>query len=348
MAMKIFLKKPDTEIRDALGRLFDVSSGAVEVVKTTTNTALALAVGGLDFAVEYASSSASMPLRSAIERLSSREISPDNPRLPLVCVPYMGEVGNRLCRDQGLGWFDLSGNAWIKSNGVYINIQGRPNLFKTKGRPADIFAPKSSRIARWLLMHSGAKFFQNELARATDMHEGFVSRIVARLETEALIRRDEHKKVIVPDPDALLDAWRETYRIQGLHFLRGHVSARSGQDVMHSIAQACDHAGMEWACTGLAAAWLHCGFAAFRMASFYLGEVPTASWLDAIGFVNEPRGANAWLIVPKDAGVFHGSGRVEGVRCVHPVQAYLDLKDHPERALAAAEQLRKDCMPWHS
>ncbi len=99
---------------------------------------------------------------------------------------------------------------------------------------------------------------------------------------------------------------------------------------------------------GLAAAWLHCEFAAYRIASFYLGQVPQASWLDAIGFVNEPRGGNAWLIVPKDAGVFHGSGRIDGVSCVHPVQAYLDLKDHPERSLAASEQLRKNCMPWHS
>jgi len=342
------LKKPVSEICDALGRLFDVSSGAVEVVKTTTDAALALAVGGLDFAVEYASSSAIMPLRSAIERLTSREITADNSRLPLVCVPYMGEVGNRLCHDKGIGWFDLSGNAWIKSKGLYIHVQGRPNLFKAKGRPADVFAPKSARIARWLLMHPGRAFFQNELAKATDMHEGFVSRIVARLETEKLVRRDEHKKVFLPDPDALLDAWKETYRIQGFQFLKGHVSARSGQDVMHAIAQACDHAGNEWACTGLAAAWLHCGFAAFRVASFYLGDVPSASWLEGIGFVSEPRGANAWLIVPKDAGVFHGSGIIEGLSCVHPVQAYLDLKDHPERALAAAEQLRKDCMPWHS
>jgi hypothetical protein len=30
-----------------------------------------------------------------------------------------------------------------------------------------------------------------------------------------------------------------------------------------------------------------------------------------------------------------------GVRCVHPVQVYLDLKDHPERSAEAAQQLRR-------
>jgi hypothetical protein len=38
--------------------------------------------------------------------------------------------------------------------------------------------------------------------------------------------------------------------------------------------------------------------------------------------------------------VFHGAAEREGIRCVHPVQAYLDLKDHPERSAEAAEQLR--------
>ncbi len=241
-----------SEIHDALGRLFDLSAGAVEVVNATSDNDLVLAVDRFEFAVEYAPSSAIMPLRSAIERLASREIFLNNLRLPLVCVPYMGEAGHNLCHDKGVGWFDLSGNAWIKSNGLYIHVQGRPNLFKAKGRPADVFAPKSARIARWLLMHPGRTFFQNELARATDMHEGFVSRIVARLETEALIQRDKHKKVFLPDPDALLDAWKQTYRIQALHFLKGHVPARSGHDATHHIARSCDHADMEWACTGLA------------------------------------------------------------------------------------------------
>jgi hypothetical protein len=48
-----------------------------------------------------------------------------------------------------------------------------------------------------------------------------------------------------------------------------------------------------------------------------------------------------WLVVPNDEGVFDGAAEREGVRCVHPVQAYLDLKDHPERSAEAAQQLRR-------
>ena len=60
-----------------------------------------------------------------------------------------------------------------------------------------------------------------------------------------------------------------------------------------------------------------------------------------LGFREEPRGANTWLVTPNDEGVFDGAEVVNGIRCVHPVQAYLDLKSHPERATEAAEELRK-------
>jgi len=51
-------------------------------------------------------------------------------------------------------------------------------------------------------------------------------------------------------------------------------------------------------------------------------------------------------VVPNDAGVFHGSVEKDGIRCVHPVQAYIDLKGHPERASEAAERLRNDFLNW--
>lgn len=60
------------------------------------------------------------------------------------------------------------------------------------------------------------------------------------------------------------------------------------------------------------------------------------------------RGANVWLVVPKDVGVFHGQRKVEDIQCVHPVQVYLDLKGHPERATEAADELLRRELNWNS
>lgn len=60
-----------------------------------------------------------------------------------------------------------------------------------------------------------------------------------------------------------------------------------------------------------------------------------------LGFREEARGANTWLVVPNDEGVFDGMEAIADIPCVHPVQVYVDLKDHPERASEAAVELKK-------
>ena len=73
----------------------------------------------------------------------------------------------------------------------------------------------------------------------------------------------------------------------------------------------------------------------------YLFNPPSAGLKKELGFREEAGGANTWLVVPNDDGVFDGVELVDGIRCVHPVQAYVDLKDHPEGATEAAEELRR-------
>jgi hypothetical protein len=75
--------------------------------------------------------------------------------------------------------------------------------------------------------------------------------------------------------------------------------------------------------------------------TIYLPSMPSCDLLSAMEFSNEPKGANLWLVLPDDGGVFHGSQLEDGIRCVSPVQTYLDLKDQPERAKDAAVKLRR-------
>ena len=101
-----------------------------------------------------------------------------------------------------------------------------------------------------------------------------------------------------------------------------------------------------YAATGLGAAWLFSHFAGFRRVTFYLKQAPSPALLEKIGFREEDSGANVWLVLPKDEGVFMGEERREKVRCVSPVQAYLDLKGHPERAEEAGSRLRDRYLNW--
>jgi len=106
-----------------------------------------------------------------------------------------------------------------------------------------------------------------------------------------------------------------------------------------------------------------CGIAALCVHSFAGGVLPVGlwriparhalgraasspEWLAELRFSDDPRGANVWLAVPKDQGVFLGAREAAGLPRVSPVQVCLDLKDHPERSAEADAEVRREFMPW--
>jgi hypothetical protein len=266
--------------------------------------------------------------------------------VPVVATLFMGNVGKQICDRAGVSWFDLSGNAHIVAPGMRILIEGRPNKFVRRGRPSSAFAPKSARITRHLLIEPQRFFRQQELSRETGLDDGYTSRIVGRLEQEGLLEMNKSGAIRVRDPDLMLDAWAEKYAFDKHSIVCGHVTSRSGDELLSRLAKFLEGSRTRYAATGLAAAWLQTEFAGFRLVTFYIEEPLSQKALKELGFREEPKGANVWLATPDDEGVFDGSAAKEGIRCVHPVQGYLDLLAHPERAAEAADALRARLLNW--
>jgi hypothetical protein len=334
-----------------LANLLDVSPADAKIRRQPSGANHADAVvelGGFTFVIEW-KGSATVARVSDAARQALRYASRAGKRaIPVVAVPFMGPAGRKHCEEANVGWLDLSGNAHLAGPGLRVKIEGQPNRYKTLGRPASAFAPKSARIARWLLMHPTQSLSQRELATATKVDEGFTSRIVAKLENDELVVRDPNGRIRPRDPDLLLDAWAESYDFSKHRILRGHVPARSGEAQLRAMREVFERTHEPYAATGLAAAWILDRFAGFRIVTIYLANPAEASLLDQFGFRETEAGANTWLVVPNDEGVFQGAAKLDGVRCVHPVQAYLDLSAHPERAKEAADQLRRDLLKWRS
>jgi hypothetical protein len=297
------------------------------------------------FFVEYKNSASTDAIGSALRRVEERELGRGQ-KLPLLVVPYMGDVGKELCRRAGVAWLDLSGNARIITPRMRILVEGRPNRFARKGRPSDPFAPKASRVARALLLRPDAAVSQAEIAAATGLDKGFLSRTVRRLEAAALIERDAAGRIRVSDPGRLLAAWRASYDFSRHTPSRFVVAARSGPELLNRAVEKLQESGIEHAATGLAAAWMFAPFAVYRTVTLYVAERPGAEVLKRMGARDMESGANLWLAVPNDEGVFAGAEVRSKVRCVSPLQVYLDLKAQPERGEEAAEALRRACLPW--
>jgi hypothetical protein len=302
-----------------------------------------LHVAGRDFLIQYKSSGTADLAAGAVRQL--KRSAAERPQAVLVLVvPYMGEVGKLICRAEGVAWFDLSGNADLTAAGILVRIEGRPNSFKRPGRPRDLFAPRSSRLARSLLLWRDRTFTQDELAAESGLPAPSVSRLVPVYQDAGFIeRRKEGRKYLIrlADFDRLLDAWLQAYDFSMHAIRRGHVAARSGEELLEQVAATLGERKVDYAATGLSSAWLIEPFAVFRLVTVYVRDWPDAETLEAMRFRPEPRGSNLWLVRPKDSDVFRASEISEGVRHVSTLQTYLDLKAQPERSADAAEVLRR-------
>ena len=269
---------------------------------------------------------------------------------PLIAAPFMGEVGREQCEARGLSWLDLSGNASLLWPGVRVLILGYPNKHKQRGRPTNLFSPKRARLIKALLMNqepSGqGPLSQRALSHFTGLDEGYVSKICRSLLDAKLIQRDASKRLYAHDPELLLSAWRERYELTQHQIVKGHIPTRSGDELTAHITSALQQLNRRYALTGLAAAQRYEPFSTFRTVSVYLGLPLGEREERALSFHQEDRGANVWLICPKDEGVWLGAQRLEGVHVVHPLQVYLDLKDHPERSFEVAEHLKERRLSW--
>lgn len=292
------------------------------------------------FVIEHKASGSAASVGTAVQvakdaarRLGSRSV-------PMVVVPFMGPVGKKLCAESEVSWLDLSGNADIRAPGIRIFVEGKDNQFVHRGRPSSAFAPKSARVARHMLIEPDRWFRQQDLAKETQLDDGFTSRIVRRLVEDGLVDRNGEGLVKVREPGRLLDAWSEVYDFNKHRIIRGHITARSGDGLADQLGSVLAKRRIPYAATGLAAAWAHTQFAGFRVATFYVASELPKGLLTEAGFREEPRGANVWLVDPNDDGVFDGATTVNGLRVAHPIQTYLDLGAHAERAVEAAAELR--------
>lgn len=341
-------QKAATDIPEMIARWLDEEPGNVFRDRKVMGNKidLLLRAGDYTFLVEWKGSGTAAVVSNAIKALRAYAQLLAEPVIPVVAVPFMGEVGRAICANEGVSWLDLSGNAQIVAPGLRIHVEGKSNQFKNPGRPKNVFAPKSARITRRLLIEPERWVSQRELALEARVDEALVSRVVRQLERDDLVTRNGLGAVRPTDPNLLLDAWAEAYDFSKHLILEGFVALRTSDAVVQELSDVFEGHSIRYAATGLAAAWLLTQFAQFRISTFYLSEKPSKNLLKQWGFQEQTKGGNVWLVIPNDEGVFDGASEREGVQCTHPAQVYLDLKGHPERAKEAAEMLRHQYLAW--
>lgn len=300
----------------------------------------------MTFVIEYKSKSTAETIGSAIRCLKDYRNADNKGEVLIVAVPYMGEVGKGMCEHAGISWLDLSGNALIHAPGLYVNVAGNPNKFAHRGRPRNLFSPKASRIPRLLLLDPLKVWSHQDLVEKTSLSKGYVSKVRQRLYDANLIKLNNDRTIQPADPNLLLETWSGAYDFSQHTIRKGHIAIRSSTTLLTKLIEGLTNKSIQVAATGLAAAWFYVPFAAFRLVTVYVSQMPEEDNIKRVGFRDVESGANIWLVKPNDHGVFMGSVEREGVICVSPVQTYLDLQHQPERSKEAADALREKVLQW--
>lgn len=153
----------------------------------------------------------------------------------------------------------------------------------------------------------------------------------------ALVGSDEHGRLQLDDPGALLDAWADAHRYDRQQIVPAHLSG-SGVELARDLHDRLVDAHVAHWFTGLPAAWAYDRFARFRLVSVYVDD-PERARLE-LGLRETPRGANVHLIGVQGQRLDIGAGQPDGLPCAHPAQVYVDLRGLPERSSDAADHLR--------
>jgi DNA-binding HxlR family transcriptional regulator len=287
-----------------------------------------------------------------------------------VIAPSLSLQSQEYCMEHYIDFFDLAGN-------VAIHVPGRLVLRRLGMRPkkseaprqeqgiVEVFSGRASRVLR-VLLQKKKPWRLNEIAReirletrslpeawtsaqvSFDISMGTISKVLATLEQELLIRRT-NSTIVVPEPRQLLGRWAERYKERYKARLRGARTKpnpyRTLEDFTHSAPKDA------FALTGPAGIYTKgAPFVSIDVIDVLValpdGEKAFPSGTGPAG----DSGTNLRFIDPYDFGVFMYAKPAGNVLLVSDVQCYLDLFARSGRDLKQAEYLlEKKIVPnWFS
>jgi len=275
--------------------------------------------------------------REAVNQLLRyRDLLPD--AYGVFVAPYISPKSAEICTREEMGYLDLAGNCRLCFGKVYIEQEGKPNVFAKKRDLRSLYSPKAERILRVLLNNSKRKWKTKELADEAQVSLGQVSN-VKKLLMDREWAKTEKSGFLLSEPEQLLKEWAENYSFRRNRVI-DYYSLKSVVEVEADIAKLCNRKGLLYAFTGFSGAARLAPTVRYQRVFAYVEETEE-DISSLLGFKRVSSGANVSLLFPYDVGVFYGRRELEGTQIASPIQIYLDVFGFRGRGEEAAGALLK-------
>ncbi len=255
----------------------------------------------------------------------------------LVVAPWLSARTQELLIKEDINFIDLTGNTFIRLEDpvLYIRVAGaiRNPEPPPRGR-ATVRGPKAARLIR-LLVDVRPPYGVSEVAAATGLAPGYVSRLLDALDRAALVERSRRGRVEDADIAGLLWRWAESYDVLKTNNASFFLAPSGAKEALSRLAERSDSVTV--AITGSFAALRLAPVAAPTLLMSYSNDVELVS--KELGLLPADEGANVALLRAFDPTVWERGSEESGLRYVAPSQAAVDCLTGNGRMPAEGEAL---------
>ncbi|TEA74136.1 type IV toxin-antitoxin system AbiEi family antitoxin [Allopusillimonas ginsengisoli] len=296
---------------------------------------------------EYKSNGQPRYARSALLELRNYIAQRAPEATPVFIAPYISPAVRQLCEEKGVSYLDLEGNARIAFGGVFIERMVADKPVAEQRELKSLFRPKSAQVLRVMLREPGRAWRVTELSEISGVSLGHVSNVRTGLINREWARASKDG-LVLSEPDALLDAWRDSYTAPPGERLRFYTPLHGStfEDAARTALRADEAPRRAVFASFSAAQWLS-PYGRTGTHYFFADEDGLRKLQAALKLAPAAKGENVVITVPKDTGLFADTIEpAPGAVCTSPVQTYLDLTIAGERGAEAADHLRKEKLSW--
>ena len=187
------------------------------------------------------------------------------------------------------------------------------------------------------MTHPGKRWRILALAKEAEVSLGWTHAVIATLQAQAYIVRDENYRVSVVDPARLLRRWAAAHDFSTANKFDEFQTFEQDLDRLLSRIKSLS---VSYALTSLAGAWLIApNVRPVTLDMYVLDGAQMSEVVRAVELRPVEKGGNVRLVSPYDVGVFYGLRAMNGVNVVSNVQLYVDLVNYPARGEEASTAL---------
>jgi hypothetical protein len=296
---------------------------------------------------EYKSNGQPRYARSALLELRNYVAQRAPDATPVFIAPYISPAVRQLCEEKGVGYLDLEGNARIAFGGVFIERMVADKPAAEQRELKSMFRPKSAQVLRAMLREPGRAWRVTELSEVSGVSLGHVSNVRTGLINREWARASDDG-LILSEPDALLDAWRDSYTAPPGERLRFYTPLHGSalEEAARGALGTNGGPGRAVFASFSAAQWL-APYGRTGTHYFFADTEGLRKLQEALKLAPASKGENVIVLVPKDEGLLADTVEpASGAVCTSPVQTFLDLSIAGERGAEAADHLRQEKLSW--